>query len=202
MSKDLIGIIGAGYQAMETASYLRSLGHEIDFFADELISQEGVHNREGIKYINISEIPQDSKIITAVGDSDLRKKLVSRQRHFYINCIMPSLEKSVTYGKDVTIAPGCTLTTNITIGSHVLINIGCNISHDITINDFVTISPGVNIAGKCNIGEGTFIGIGASIIDGIDIGENCVVAAGAVVVKDVPDGLTVVGVPARPVEGK
>jgi acetyltransferase-like isoleucine patch superfamily enzyme len=45
--------------------------------------------------------------------------------------------------------------------------------------------------------KGASIGTGAVIICGITIGENALVGAGAVVTKDVPDGATVAGVPAR-----
>jgi|GEM_PF-1489167 len=200
---DKIGIIGAGYQASETASYLRLLGYEIEFFADELAEGEEILTKAGIRYMNIAGIPADFQIVTAVGETELRKKLVGRLGDYsFINCITSDLGENAAFGKDLTVAPGCNFTTNVTIGSHVLVNIGCNISHDIIISDFVTISPGVNIAGKCHIGAGTFIGLGASIIDGIKVGENCIVGAGAVVVDDVPDGLTVVGVPARPLEKK
>ena len=45
-----------------------------------------------------------------------------------------------------------------------------------------------------------FLGTGhitSSVIQGIKIGHNCQVGAGSVVTKDVPDGVTVVGNPAR-----
>ena len=44
------------------------------------------------------------------------------------------------------------------------------------------------------------IGAGAVIRQGIHIGEAAIVGAGAVVVKDVPAGVTVVGVPAKILE--
>jgi hypothetical protein len=37
------------------------------------------------------------------------------------------------------------------------------------------------------------------ILDGITIGDDVTIGAGAVVTKDVPDGVTVLGVPARPI---
>ena len=51
----------------------------------------------------------------------------------------------------------------------------------------------------CNvkIGDGTFVGANAVIKQGIRVGKNAMIGAGAVVVKDVPDNLTVVGVPAK-----
>lgn len=48
--------------------------------------------------------------------------------------------------------------------------------------------------------KGCSIGANAVIMAGVDIGQGAVVGAGAVVVEDVPDGVIVVGVPARPVD--
>ena len=50
------------------------------------------------------------------------------------------------------------------------------------------------------IGSGTLVGSGATIIQGVKIGNNAIVAAGAVVIRDVPDGATVMGVPAKVVK--
>jgi acetyltransferase-like isoleucine patch superfamily enzyme len=62
----------------------------------------------------------------------------------------------------------------------------------------VHIGPGACLAGLVTIGESAHVGIGAVVIEGVSIGEGAFVAAGAVVVGDVPDGLRVAGVPARP----
>ncbi len=45
--------------------------------------------------------------------------------------------------------------------------------------------------------DNIFIGSGAKILGGITVGNNVKIGANAVVVKDVPDGATVVGIPAR-----
>jgi len=53
------------------------------------------------------------------------------------------------------------------------------------------------LAGRVIVDNSAFVGIGATIIQNVRIGTDAVVGAGTVVVKDVPPGVTVVGVPAR-----
>jgi len=80
-----------------------------------------------------------------------------------------------------------------------ILNTLSSVDHDCQLGDFVHISPGAHIAGEVQIGDGSWIGIGASVIEGIKIGRNCIIGAGAAVIADVPDGVTVVGVPAKPI---
>jgi serine O-acetyltransferase len=52
--------------------------------------------------------------------------------------------------------------------------------------------------GAPRIGDRVQIGAGAKILGRVTIGHDVTVGANAVVVEDVPDNLTVGGVPARP----
>ena len=50
--------------------------------------------------------------------------------------------------------------------------------------------------------RGASIGTGAILLGGITIGERAIIGAGSVVTRDVPDGVTVIGNPARPSSGR
>lgn len=201
MKDNEVGIIGVGRMATETAVYLQKKGIKISFFADEYGDTD--KEKDGIPHINIIKIPENVAVITAVGDPGLKMKLVKivqEKNVQFLNCICSEIGGGVSLGQDVTVAPGCNVTTDIKIGSHVIINIGCNISHDVEVADFAYISPGVNIAGCSKIGEGVLVGVGATIIDRVTVGDNAIVGAGAVVTKDVSPGDKVVGVPARSIK--
>lgn len=61
--------------------------------------------------------------------------------------------------------------------------------HCVTIGEIGTETP--------VIGNNVYIGAKATIIGGIKIGDNAKIGAGAVVIKDVPEGCTAVGAPAK-----
>lgn len=103
------------------------------------------------------------------------------------------LENDVSIGDDVTIKCGVQLWDGITVGDGVCIGANATFTNDrhpkAKNRDFVL--------EKTVIRRGASIGAGAVILPGVVIGENAVVGAGAVVTKSVPDGVTVVGNPAK-----
>jgi sugar O-acyltransferase (sialic acid O-acetyltransferase NeuD family) len=103
-----------------------------------------------------------------------------------------------TIGAGSVILAGAIVNAFARMGAGCIINSGATVDHDCDLADGVHISPGANLAGGVRVGECTWIGIGAAIREGIAIGQNVIVGAGAAVIAEVGNGLTVVGVPAKP----
>ena len=99
-----------------------------------------------------------------------------------------------------------------TIGRRFFIDhgMGVVIGETAEIGDDVTIYHGVTLGGTSwqsgkrhpTLGNGVIVGAGAKVLGPIMVGSNARVGSNAVVVKDVPDGLTVVGIPGHVVRRK
>ena len=87
------------------------------------------------------------------------------------------------------------------VEADVILNTGCTVDHHNQIGDHAHIAPGVHLGGEVVIGEGTLVSIGATVILLRTIGAWSMIGAGSVVTKDIPDGVSAVGAPARVVGG-
>ena len=100
-------------------------------------------------------------------------------------------------GAGTVVMAGAMVNVDVVVGESSIINTGATVDHDVILSHAVHISPGAHLSGNVVVGACSWIGVGAAVRQGVRIGSGAMVGAGAVVVTAVPDGLTVVGSPAR-----
>lgn len=203
MSRRDIVIIGAGGHAKVVISTLFELNFKIVGILDD------DPNKWNQKYFNVPIIGPIELLktgnyelgIVAIGDNKIRNEIVNKYGNFckWISIIHPfsSVHPSVQIGEGSVIFAGVVIQPDVIIGKHVIVNTSASIDHDCNIEDFVHIAPGCHLAGGVYVGEGSLIGIGSSIIPYKKVGKWSIIGAGSVVINDIPDCVTVVGVPAR-----
>lgn len=96
-----------------------------------------------------------------------------------------------TIGRNAEFGPGFVIlhSTGIVINTNVRAGRNLVVYHGVTIGSERNQSP--------ILGDNVYIGSGAKIIGGVAVGSNVRVGANAVVTHDIPDGATVVGIPAQ-----
>ncbi|WP_152624076.1 serine O-acetyltransferase [Cupriavidus sp. IDO] len=83
---------------------------------------------------------------------------------------------------------------NIVVSSTASFGSNCNISQGVTV--------GSNLGKAATIGSGVYIGPNACIIEAVSIADNATIGAGSIVTKDVLEGATVAGVPAKTIQSR
>ncbi|MEW6712537.1 MAG: acetyltransferase [Candidatus Riflebacteria bacterium] len=200
-AKNLV-ILGAGGQAKVVITTARLCGYDPVAIYDDDESKIGL-DFAGVPVAGrIVDLPDDfdKSAFIAIGSNLVRKKISQRlQKAAWVSFIHPTAFVCATarIGHGTIICAGARIMVEADIGNQVIVNTGANIDHECRVGDYVHICPGCNLAGAVELEEGCFIGTGASIIPLKKIGAWAVVGAGAVVTKNVPENVTVVGVPAR-----
>jgi sugar O-acyltransferase (sialic acid O-acetyltransferase NeuD family) len=145
---------------------------------------------------------RDCKVVITPDSPKVREKLVHLYESVgfdFATVISPfaHISKYAVIGKGTVIQAGVNISSSTVIGSFCKLNSYCNVMHDNSIADFTTIAPNAVLLGKVITGKGSYIGANATILPNISIGAYSTVGAGAVVTRNVPENITVKGVPAK-----
>jgi sugar O-acyltransferase (sialic acid O-acetyltransferase NeuD family) len=198
-------IIGSGGHGKVVAdAALRAGWMEIAFLDDRGVSAPAPL---GLKVVGtVAELARAaarfSAVVVAVGDCRRRLELLQScqaQGLKLVSIVHPSSAVSPF----ATLAPGCVIlaqsavNADAVLGMGCIVNTGATVDHDCRLGRAVHVCPGAHLAGNVRIGDRAWIGIGAVVRQAVAIGCDAVVGAGAAVLADVPDGATVIGVPAK-----
>lgn len=145
--------------------------------------------------------------VGSVGSLSPRKRLydlAAAQQMEAVRALHPRaiISPFAKVGPGTAVLAGAIVNPGASVGENVIINTGAIVEHDCKISDHSHISTGALLCGGVRVGEEAHVGAGATIRQNCSVGRGAVVGAGAVVIKDVPDCVTVVGVPAHDITTK
>ena len=159
----------------------------------------------GIPIISFESAKADvglGNMILASGDPTGRQKMFRRAKEAGFNLPVviddsARISEFASIGEASIVCAGVTVAARSVISKNVLINVDSIVGHDVRVEEAAVLASKVNTGGNCVIGSESMLGMSVSLRPGISIGKGSIVAVGASVFNDVPDGVTVVGNPAR-----
>jgi len=201
-------IIGSGGHGKVVADAALSLGQweRVAFVDDNPAGAEVLGLPVVGTWADVSALFGDfSDAAVAIGDA--RTRLAMLERCCRIGYRLPAIiHRSASVSRFASLGAGCVVfaqaavNADTVVGAACIINTGATVDHECELGAGVHVCPGAHIAGNVRAGDRAWIGIGACVLQGVTIGADVVVGAGAVVVSDIPPGMTVMGIPARPRE--
>ena len=204
----ILGATGIGKVALDIFS---SSGVVIYCFLDEDTQLHGTEigevgvlgsvNDDGfLKYIG-----HKCEAFVAVEDMKKRRQLVemlnTRRKVMPVNAVhsKASVSRYAAMGHGNLLNTGAIVNAFAKVGSHCILHSNSVVEYEAVLSDFVQLGTGATVGTRAKIGEGSIIGSGAVIAAGVKIGANAQVVPGSLVLKDVAEGETVFGVPAKEV---
>lgn len=213
MSRERIVILGAGgevpqyLEALELRAERGGPAFEIVALLDDVPALEGrqAHGcRVAGPLARVAEWPE-TRLLWGLGNvrcPGLRLEISYRlglSLERFVSLVHPDafVSRRAVVGPGTTVLGGSRVTAGTRIGPHVLVSFNCVVEHDTVVGPGTLLASGCLLAGGVRIGAGAYLGQGCNIKENVSVGRQAIVGMGAVVLKDVADGQTVVGNPAR-----
>ena len=199
-------VIGAGGHAKVVIELVRAIGaYEIIGLIDVNLSGPPIL---GVPILgtdgDLPRLRREGIAHAFVGIGNNQRRLQTgyylRQNDFeIINAISPAaiVSASARLGYGIAVMAGAVINAEARVDDFSIINTHSSVDHDCWIGECAHVCPGSTLAGNVRVGRLAFIGAGATVIPGTTIGQNATIGAGASVLRDVPDGASAWGVPAK-----
>jgi sugar O-acyltransferase (sialic acid O-acetyltransferase NeuD family) len=202
----IIGAGGMGRSIYNLAIECTGFGKEyiIKGFIDDNLSS--LKNYIGyppvVGTIRDYKIQEKDLFVNSLGDVITKKICVTRildRGGEFISLIHPSaiISTNVTFGKGCVVCAFASIGADANIGDFTLIQNGAIVGHDVTIGNWSRVDCYVVIVGGVIIGKEVSIHTASIINHNVTVNNNSCVGAGSFVIRNVKEGTTVFGNPAK-----
>lgn len=176
----------------------------IDDFQEEVdyYGTKRIHFSSCGKYMGEESV----EFVIAVGEPSARKLLLERVTSAGYT-LTTLIDESAIVSETAKISRGCVISAGAVVSSNVILEENCFvmfhsiIGHDAHVKGNCVICPKATVGGNSVVGEQCFIGLASSMKQEVKIGDKVIVGMGSMLFKDVEDGSTVLGNPARITKG-
>ncbi|PKI25871.1 acetyltransferase [Pseudomonas monteilii] len=204
----VLAILGASGHGKVIADTAEECGwNKIVFFDDAWpsLQSNGHWSVDGDSQGLIQRLSEFNGVLVAIGNNRARQARLmelAAAGASLVNLIHPraTVSRYAYLGLGTVVFAGAVVNAGVHAEGGAIINTASSVDHDCYLGKAVHLSPGARLAGGVRVGDRSWIGIGAAVRQLIEIGNDVVVGACAAVVSDLPDGVTVVGVPAVPIK--
>ncbi|VXC25720.1 Lipid carrier : UDP-N-acetylgalactosaminyltransferase [Pseudomonas sp. 9AZ] len=200
-----LAILGASGHGKVVADTAECCGWQtVEFFDDAWpgLQTNAVWPVVGDSAVLMARLADFDGVAVAIGNNRIRHSKLLELRAAgacLVTLVHPAANVSryAAIGQGAVVFAGTVVNAGACVGQGAILNTGCSIDHDCVLGDAVHISPGSRLAGGVQVGDLSWVGIGSSVRQLVRIGERVMVGAGSAVVSDIPDDVTVAGVPAK-----
>jgi sugar O-acyltransferase (sialic acid O-acetyltransferase NeuD family) len=205
----IIGARGYGREVHDLAKQCSGYNTEYvlkGFLDDKSDALNGFENYPNIiSSVESYQIQHDDVFVCALGSVKWKK--------YYVELILSKGGKFINL-----IHPSTIFNTNVSIGNGVIVFMNSNISNDCVIGNFVTLQGFIGLGHDTKIGnwahlnaysftggftvleEEVCLNTRATVLPGVIVRKGATVGASSLVIKNVKEGTTVFGVPAKKIE--
>lgn len=206
----IYGAGGAGEEVYDLVRRNKSLceKYSVVYFIDDFADETDYYGTRRIHFSSCKEYIRNESVefIIAVGEPSARKMLFDKVKSEGYS-LATIIDETAIVSETAAISEGCIINAYAIVSSEVVIKENCFvmfgaiIGHHAFIEGNCVICPKAIVGGHSRVGTQTFLGLGSSMLQRVNIGEKAILGLGSMVFRDVEDGVTVVGNPARVTKG-